>query len=168
MLQTLARQKAKAPYGGKVLNIELPTGPADSWLNGLRTGAPDTARRKPEWKAEKYFLPYDESAENPRLVLMWAGGEPMTSLDALAWGRMSGLRAAHPLEVLALSAAFPHVYWGFGLKGVGLVPTQFGHYSRKPHICSVWQSMKRGTREAKLCPADAALYDRTIFVFGEY
>lgn len=168
MLCTIARQKAKAPYGGKVLNIELPAGSADSWLGGLRTGAPDTGHRKFEWKAEKYFLPDEDPAENSRLVLMWAGGEAMTSVDAARWGRANGLRMTHPLEIFALSAAFPCLYWGFGLKGVGLVPTQFGQYYRKPHICSVWQSMKRGTREAKLCPADAALYDRTIFVFGEY
>ncbi len=168
MLQTVARQKAVAPRGGTVLSIDLPIACAESWRRGIYTGAPDTDPGAPEWRAEKYFLPGEADLDaHPRLLLMWAG-ERMTPLDAISWGKRYGLRRTHPLEVFALSAAFPYLYWGFGLKGVGLVPTQLGQYCRKPHACSVWQSLKRGAREAKLQPADAGLHDQTIFVFGEY
>lgn len=166
MLRRIAKGKIVAPKEGRVFSIDVPIPCAGSWRDGIAAGAPDTVPGAKEWEAEESFRPSKPLVDNARAILMWPGkGKMMSPMSAVAWGRAFGLEETHPLEVLALSAAYPHLYWGLKLKGVGLVPTAFGLYHRSLHICGVRQSLKRQVRQAVLRPAQAVLHDETVFVF---
>lgn len=155
------------PPGGKLERIDVPALYSTSWDEGLLQGAPDTKPDSLVWSAGRHFPIRCEDALPSRLILMWAGDRSrMSANSAKAWGRLYELRETHPLEVFALSAAYPCFFARFGLRGAGLVPTQTPIMNGTPHLCGVWQS-ESTARWASLIATNKTLFDRTIFVFGE-